>query len=549
MLPRIKPLLRLGLIFCLLFPTRSLVADEPIRATIPVVGSPYHFEVLIDRQGNGYVSLVMSAVNESNSTVNVEVLTTVMIDSGKRYTPPDVTAGLKSLIGFPGAADSTGKSFHVPAPGASGPSYIVGQSGVDPAIWTLTPPSINWSISHLPSLAPNSTGMANDINSSNQIVGQSNTAGSETHAVLWSLNGSIMDLGTLGGTFSSANAINPSGVVVGISSNASFVSHPFMWSANMGMMDLGLLPGTSTGNAEAINASGHVVGYCVDSAHHAFFYNGTMVSIGTLGGNNSYAKAINASDMVVGQAQLANGTFHAFVWSPADGMQDLNTLSGNASPLIVDATSIDDRGDIAGVAQNATTFFNQPIIIIQQPSGNSTGPDPSISQQPANATVTAPASAKFTVTATGTAPLKYQWSFNGKKISGATKSTYAISKTTAASAGAYTVTVSNASGNTTSNPAILTILTKPVIATQPKAASVKKGATVKFTVKATGSSPLSYQWQLNSQNLTNTGNVSGVTTTTLTITAATTANQGTYRVLVTNPAGSINSSAVKLTVK
>jgi hypothetical protein len=64
----------------------------------------------------------------------------------------------------------------------------------------------------------------------------------------------------------------------------------------------------------------------------------------------------------------------------------------------------------------------------------------------------------FTVTATGTAPLSYQWSQNGAAISGATSSSYTISNAQAASAGTYTVTVSNGTlPNATSNGAVLTV--------------------------------------------------------------------------------------------
>ena len=419
--------------------------------------------------------------------------------------------------------------------------------------WTQSTPGGNFT-AHALALPPNSVdSTALDINSSGDIVGQviTNTL---FHSYFWH-NGSPTDLGDLtGGNFGSslANAINDSGAVVGWSANASFYTRPFIWTSGGGMTDLGALPGDNQGKAQDINDAGMIVGFSFgdDSVHHAFFYNGTFTALGALGGNASTAFAVNATGAVVGEAQIANGTYHAFFWTASGGMQDLNTLASNSTYVFTAATSIDGRGDIAATAvKNGSATPYVAVLVAGVINGNTTPGAPAITLQPANSTVNLGKAANFTVTATGTAPLKYQWSFNGKKISGATKATYSLSKTTAASAGNYTVTVSNASGNITSNPAVLTILTKPVIATQPKAASVKKGTTVKFTVKATGSPTLSYQWQLNSKNLANTGNVSGVTTTTLTITAATTANQGTYRVLVSNPAGSITSAAVKLTVK
>ena len=70
---------------------------------------------------------------------------------------------------------------------------------------------------------------------------------------------SVTDLGTLGGTYSSAAAINNLGQVVGDSYTASGESHAFSWTAAGGMVDLGTLGGTDS-NATAVNDLGQVVG-------------------------------------------------------------------------------------------------------------------------------------------------------------------------------------------------------------------------------------------------------------------------------------------------
>ena len=82
---------------------------------------------------------------------------------------------------------------------------------------------------------------------------------------------------------------------------------------------------------------------------------------------------------------------------------------------------------------------------------------PSITQQPANATVTAGQPATFTVTATGTAPLAYQWFLNGS-AAGTNSNTYSISQTTLAQTGAQIyVTVTNAVNTVTSQTVTLTV--------------------------------------------------------------------------------------------
>ena len=70
----------------------------------------------------------------------------------------------------------------------------------------------------------------------------------------------MVDLGTLGGTASSAAAVSPSGQVVGVGTTGGDAEyHAFSWTRVGGMVDLGTLGGTIT-IASAVNPSGQVVG-------------------------------------------------------------------------------------------------------------------------------------------------------------------------------------------------------------------------------------------------------------------------------------------------
>lgn len=87
-------------------------------------------------------------------------------------------------------------------------------------------------------------------------------------------------------------------------------------------------------------------------------------------------------------------------------------------------------------------------------------PVPVISSQPAGQTVTVGDGATFSVAATGTGVLSYQWRKNGAAITGntsATTSTLSLPAVTSASAGSYTVVITDDNGSTTSAAAVLTV--------------------------------------------------------------------------------------------
>jgi hypothetical protein len=92
----------------------------------------------------------------------------------------------------------------------------------------------------------------------------------------------------------------------------------------------------------------------------------------------------------------------------------------------------------------------------------------------------------------------------------------------------------------------------PVFSSDPAAVKISPGDTATLTAVAGGTPPITYQWQhsINGtfENVANGGNISGATTATLTITAATEAQGGDYRLIATNTGGSSTSAAAKLTV-
>ncbi|HEY9172431.1 MAG TPA: immunoglobulin domain-containing protein, partial [Verrucomicrobiae bacterium] len=82
----------------------------------------------------------------------------------------------------------------------------------------------------------------------------------------------------------------------------------------------------------------------------------------------------------------------------------------------------------------------------------------------------------------------------------------------------------------------------PLVVTNPASVNAIAGETVRFRVAATGTAPLDYCWQKNSQTL------AGATNTLLTLSNVTIANAGSYRVVVHNPVGSVTSAPAVLTI-
>jgi hypothetical protein len=154
---------------------------------------------------------------------------------------------------------------------------------------------------------------------------------------------------------------------------------------------------------------------------------------------------------------------------------------------------------------------------------------PSITVQPKAQTVTAGQNVTFSVTATGMPPLLYQWYKNGVPILGATLSSYTLTNVQATGAGTYTVMVSDGTlPNATSSGAVLTVNVPPSITVQPKSDTVTAGQSDTFSVTATGTAPLSYQWYKNGAP------ISGAKSSSYILPKVQASDSGTYTVTVSN---------------
>ena len=197
-------------------------------------------------------------------------------------------------------------------------------------------------------------------------------AGQSTENLQAQTRYTVIDLGTLGGSFSLGSGINNEGQAVGGANvTGDTATHAFLWNHGV-MNDLRTLGGPNSfaeaasegtgvaGISDTANADplgGDACGFGTNLICRAFLWrNGGMIDLGTLGGHNSAAfgsAAINSRDQVVGWAELSTMDpnnpsflqFHAFLWEKGV-MNDLGTLGGPNS----NALGIDEIGRVVGVS-------------------------------------------------------------------------------------------------------------------------------------------------------------------------------------------------------
>jgi len=195
-------------------------------------------------------------------------------------------------------------------------------------------------------LPGDSVGMAFAINDNGHAVGVSGRCGNTMpppiaggpHAVLWEKDGSVHDLGNLGGTGDPAIlgvgnvafAINNQGQVAGVSAlqdNKSF--RAFLWSKRTGrMQSLGTLPGDVNSGGLAMNDRGDVVGASIDgplatgNSRVFLWRDGKMYDLNTLMTPDSpflallVPGAINSEGSIVGFGLTSTFEIHAFLATP-----------------------------------------------------------------------------------------------------------------------------------------------------------------------------------------------------------------------------------------
>ncbi|RQW79645.1 MAG: hypothetical protein EHM14_07965, partial [Methanothrix sp.] len=202
----------------------------------------------------------------------------------------------------------------------------------------------------------------------------------------------------------------------------------------------------------------------------------------------------------------------------------------------IPAASTEDEGSYSVMVSNKCGSVESEMAAL------TTNSAPSIQIQPSSQEGCIDSAITFNAAASGTEPLSYQWMKSGENITGATENSYSIPSASAGEEGSYSVMVSNKCGSVESEIATLTINTAPSIQVQPSSQEVCIGSAATFNAVASGTEPISYQWMKNDENIT------GATENSYSIPTASTEDEGSYSVMVSNKCGSVESEMAALTI-
>jgi probable HAF family extracellular repeat protein len=208
------------------------------------------------------------------------------------------------------------------------------------------------------------------ISKGGKVAGKSQISTGEWHAFIWDEVGGMRDLGIIN---DSIVAVNDNIEIAGMFRASGWIMHSFFWDSEHGMVDLGTFgygcyasdlntSGQITGSSKFLRPGG---GYTSrpylweDINSNGVSDPGEMKNLGTLGALGSYGEGINDLGQVVGYFDVySSKLLHGFIWDELNGMIDLNDrLVEEEGWVFHHATEINNYGEIIGYASDPNNNF------------------------------------------------------------------------------------------------------------------------------------------------------------------------------------------------
>jgi sugar lactone lactonase YvrE len=254
-------------------------------------------------------------------------------------------------------------------------------------------------------------------------------------------------------------------------------------------------------------------------------------------------------------ATVADGASAIFSVT-ASGSAPLSFQWSKNGAAIAGATSSIYATPLLTLADSMSTYS----VAVSNAGGSVTSRSAALTVTPAAPRVTTPpqdmvavdgSTVTFSVSAVGSGTLTYQWLIDGVPAPGETGQTLSFVASPPDSGKHVSVTVSSVYGSETSAPASLAVDPRAIIfVAGPQAANVFVGSPVQFSVTASGTAPITFQWERSDDGGASWTPVTGAVGADFSLSSATLGWAGArLRVKATNAAGSVVSQSALMSVK
>jgi hypothetical protein len=503
--------------------------------------------MLVPTFSGGTATIGSSGVGSSDITANAV--------SGASYPTPALTAGKTYTLTVTDSKGNVVSTTCLVTPSA------IALTPITPGTQTEAPGHVTFSSTATGGLTNGVTWMASAGTFVGNVWTSPNTAGTYTITATSVDNPSVLVTTT---TTISGPVINTqpvaqhdcSGGVLSLSVAANYAA-TYQW--NLGGTPIsGATSATYVvANASSANAGNYTV--TVTNGVGSVTSSVAAVAVGSTITSNPVSLSLHLTQ--VGTFSVAAQGLSPFTYQwyqiPSGGSTG-TAISGATSPVYttpgVDA-SYNGAKYYAVATDSCSTPLNSTNANLTVVTGNAS---PTIITQPVGQTVATGGTTSFTVVAVGSGTLTYQWyripagSTTGAVVSGATSATYnvpATSTTNANNGDQYYVIVSNAYGQVVSQQVTLAVGAGIQITRQPQTQYINVGDTATYTVAATSTLPLTYQWYEAAAGTSTFTAVAGATNPTLNFGPGATGDTGdVFKVVVSNGTSTATSNSAALFV-